>query len=299
MKILVLHQPFPMGNYRLMPYIANKLTEQGNEVVLAEQLNGDVWTQETLDVINAQYFDAAYYEMLDGQTFQLIEQSNIKKKVLCYASKGIFKTFEEILEFNGRYYTDVLTNSKEMLTAFLNKDITAEFFEYYPAPIFEEEIIKDTRYDIPLVYVGGGFQRLVKPEYKTESEIIYQNAKVAKYGNGWSNVANYRGILPSGDIGRLYHSAKVSIGTIEPSQRQKGMVNNRYSEMFMAGATVASINYPEVDFYGGEEFITFVDSSDDLDRVIPLAKSKIKLQEEFILQKEKNFFKSLNNLLFL
>lgn len=299
MKILVLHQPYPMGNYRLMPYIAHKLQEEGHQVVLAEQLNGSVWSQEVLDSINSQNFDAAYFEMLDGQTFDLIEKSNISKKVLCYASKGIFNSFEDIINYKNRYYTSILTNSKEMSKLFSVNGIPNEFFEYYPAPIFEQEIIEDPRYKLPFVYLGGGFQRLVKPEYKIESEVIYFNDKVTKFGNGWSNIDNYGGLLPPGDIGKLYRSANISIGTIEPSQRQKGMVNNRYSEMFKAGASIASINYPEVDFYGGEEFITFVSSTEELGSVVPSSIDKITAQKAFIEKKEKNFFDSLINLLSL
>lgn len=299
MKILILHQPFPMGNYRLMPYIAYRLQVHGHETVLAEQLNGSAWTQSILDSINSQNFDAAYFEMLDRQTFELIENSNINKKVLCYASKGIFNTFEDILTYKGRYYSSILTNSKEMSQIFSDSNICNEFFEYYPAPILDHEIVEDSRYTLPIVYLGGGFQRLTKPEYTNESKVIYQNNKVTKFGNGWNNVENYAGILPPDDIGKLYRSAKVSIGTVEPSQRAKGMINNRYSEMFKSGATVASMTYPELDFYGGEQFIQFVKSPQDLEKVIPISEEQRIAQKHFIEEKEKNFFNSLEKLLSL
>lgn len=282
-----------------MPYIAYKLQEQGHVVVLAEQLNGSLWNQSILDSINSQQFDAAYYEMLDGQTFELIENSNIEKKVLCYASKGIFKTFEEIVEYKGRYYTAILTNSKEMSAIFSSNDIPNEFFEYYPAPILEQEIVEDLKYKLPFVYLGGGFQRLIKPEYSIESKIIYRNSKVTKFGNGWGNTENYSGLLPPDDIGKLYHSAEVCIGTVEPSQRAKGMINNRYSEMFKSGATVASIDYPELNFYGGEEFIQFVKNPEDLDKVTPISEEQKTAQKHFIEEKEKIFFSSLEKLLSL
>lgn len=288
-----------MGNYRLMPYIAYRLKEQGHETVLAEQLNGSLWTQSILDSINSQNFDAAYFEMLDGQTFELIENSNIKKKVLCYASKGIFSTFEDILTYKGRYYTSILTNSKEMSQIFSDNNILNEFFEYYPAPILDQEIVEDSKYNFTFVYLGGGFQRLTKPEYVNESKIIYQNNSVTKFGNGWTNVENYAGILPPDDIGKLYRSAKVSIGTVEPSQRAKGMINNRYSEMFKSGATVASISYPELDFFGGEQFIQFIQSPEDLEKVEPISDEQRKAQKDFIEKKEKAFFKSLEKLLSL
>ena len=297
MKILILHQPFPMGNYRLMPYIATKLQKQGHEVLLTEQLNGRNWNEQTLKIITDQNFDAAYFEMLDGQTFTLLEKTGIKKKVLCYASKGIFNSFEDIIKYHNKYYTDVLTNSKVMSELFTSNNIKNEFFEYYPAPILIEEIVSKDIYKLPIVYLGGGFQRLVKPEYKVEADLIYNNEKIAKFGNGWGSTKNYRGVLPPTDIGSLYFSADISIGTIEPSQRAKGMVNNRYSEMFKSGATVASITYPEVDFYGGEEFITFVNSKEELNNVKVISESKRDAQQIFIQEKEKKFFNSLQNLL--
>ena len=299
MKILVLHQPFPMGNYRLMPYIAYRLQKEGHEVMLAKQMNGSRLDQETLEVIQDAKFDAAYFEMLDRETFSLIEQSGISKKVLCYASKGIFNTFEDILNYKDQYYTAIITNSKEMSEIFTKAFITNEFFEYYPAPIFEQEIEKVEKYKVPIAYLGGGFQRLTKPEYQVESEVIYTNPKVTKFGNGWANVENYRGILPPEDIGRLYRSAEVCLGTIEPSQRAKGMVNNRYSEMFRSGATVSSIKYDNVDFYGGEEFISFVSTKEELDQIKPITEEQRQRQIEFIREKEEAFFSSLNKLLSL
>lgn len=299
MKILVLHQPFPMGNYRLMPYIAHRLKIQGHEPILVEQLNGKSFSQDTVDQLNSLQFDAAYFEMLDGPSFQLLEQSNIKKKVLCYASKGIFNSFEEIIQYRDRYFTSIITNSKEMSNLFSLNNIPNEFFEYYPAPLLDEELTYDSRYNISFVYLGGGYQRLTKPEYKLESEIIYQNPNVAKFGAGWIDVPNYNGILPPDDIGKLYKSAKISLGTIEPSQRKMGMVNNRFSEMMKSGASIAAVNYDNVDYYGGEEFISFICSREELEEVQPLSSSKKKLQNKFIREKEVNFFKSLDNLLSL
>jgi len=299
MKILVLHQPFPMGNYRLMPYIAHRLREQGHEPMLVEQLNGKNFSQDTVDQINRFNFDAAYFEMLDSPSFQLLEQTNIKNKILCYTSKGIFKNFEDIIEYKSKYYTSIITNSKEMSEIFSKNTITNEFFEYYPAPLLDEEIKYNSKYAFKFTYLGGGFQRLTKPEYNLESKIIYRNPDVVKFGAGWIDVPNYKGILPADDIGKLYTSAEISIGTIEPSQRNKGMINNRFSEMMKSRASIAAVKYDNVDYYGGEEFITFISSPEELLEVQKLSENKKDLQKKFIEDKEVNFFRSLNNLLSL
>ena len=46
MKIVIFHQPFPMGNYNLNKYIGNILTSKGHEVYLVEQLNGREYNEE-------------------------------------------------------------------------------------------------------------------------------------------------------------------------------------------------------------------------------------------------------------
>ena len=50
MRVIVFHQPFPMGNYQVCTVIEEKIAEQGHEVYLLQQLNGvpatDEYTQQ-------------------------------------------------------------------------------------------------------------------------------------------------------------------------------------------------------------------------------------------------------------
>jgi len=46
MKILVFHQPFPMGNYKLNTYLAKQLENLGHDVYVLEQLNGRTVSDE-------------------------------------------------------------------------------------------------------------------------------------------------------------------------------------------------------------------------------------------------------------
>ena len=50
MKVLVFHQPWPMGNYKLNVAVADKLESQGHEVYALEQLNGRPATQEYIQL---------------------------------------------------------------------------------------------------------------------------------------------------------------------------------------------------------------------------------------------------------
>lgn len=298
MRILFLHQPFPMGNYKLIPYIAEYYTRHGHVVYTLQQLNGAVATDEYIQTIQNAKFDVIYYEMLDNETFKVVSQLTDSKRILCYASKGIFDNFEDILQYHKTYYDVVYTNSKQMHQQFLNHNIESEFFEYYPAPIELSDAVPSKIYSYNCVYLGGGFQRLTKPEYSREQELIYNNTDITIFGNGWPATSNYKGVLPANDIGKLYSSCRSAIATIEPSQRSMGMINNRYSEIFKVGNKLLSIDYPEIDFYGGEEFITFVNSRDDIKTAITDIDPKTKQRQlEFILDKEQKFFDTLTNLL--
>jgi len=298
MKILILHQPFPMGNYKLNPYIGKHLKSQGHEVYLVQQLNGAPLHEEFVNQIQNQNFDLIYYEMLDQNSFELVSRIKGANKVLLYASKGIFKDFEDIINYKDKYYNNIITNSKFMANKFSENNINNRYFSYYPAPITENEIVNNPNYKHDCVYLGGGYQRLSKEEYKIEQEIIYSNPEVQIYGAGWPQQSNYRGVLPPEDIASLYSNSKSSIGTIEPSQRTMGMINNRYSEMFKTGNKIISIKYPEIDFDGGEEFITFVSNKNELSKAIFDIDPKVKQkQKEFILDKESEFFNTLNSII--
>lgn len=294
-KILILHQPFPMGNYKLMPYIGNHLSNSKHEVFLLEQLNGKPINDEYIRFIKSQNFDTVYFEMLDKETFKLIENLEEVNRVLCYASKGIFNSFDDILSYGGILYDKVLTNSKVMIDKFNKKNIPCEHFEFYPAPLDESEILYESKYNFRYVYLGGGFQRLNKPEYNLERNIIYNNSLVQKYGSGWHNTVSYKGLLPPEDIGKLYNSSFYSLGTIEPSQREMGMINNRYSEIMKSKGVILGIPYKNIDYFGAEEFITFVDTPNLLgNKEIKIDKEK---QYNFIVSKENDFFAKLKSLI--
>ena len=78
MKIIVFHQPFPMGNYKYNTAIANNLS-QNHDVYLLEQLNGREATEEYIEQIKSLEPDVVYFDMLDLETFKIIESLNCKK----------------------------------------------------------------------------------------------------------------------------------------------------------------------------------------------------------------------------
>ena len=63
MKILVFHQPYPMGNYKLNEVIANHLSKK-HEVYLLQQLNGVEPDSEYVQQVTELDADLIYFEML-------------------------------------------------------------------------------------------------------------------------------------------------------------------------------------------------------------------------------------------
>jgi hypothetical protein len=74
MKIVVFHLPYPMGNYKLNEALANKLTKDGHEVYLLQQLNGNPYNEGYYQQIKELNPDILYYEMLDKGTFEIVEK---------------------------------------------------------------------------------------------------------------------------------------------------------------------------------------------------------------------------------
>ena len=96
MKVIVFHQPFPMGNYKLNEIIANYLSDK-HEVYLLQQLNGVVPDKDYITQIKELNPDMIYFEMLDLETFKIVESLDCEK-ILLQASNGILTNYEDIFE---------------------------------------------------------------------------------------------------------------------------------------------------------------------------------------------------------
>ena len=304
MKIIGFHQPYPMGNFKYNTAIANNLSKE-HDVYLLEQLNGRELTEEYAEQVKALEPDVVYFDMLDLETFKLVEQLDCKK-VLGYVTRGLLD-WDEIFDYEGKWYTHVFTNSLTMKNEFEKRGTPTEHFEWFLNCLPEEEIVYDEKYNHDCVFLGMGFTRVTNDEYKLERDTFFQGLPGIDfnvYGNGWPNVDFYRGLLPANDIGKLYSSAKSGLALIEKEQRTKGMINNRYSEMGSCGIPIVCYNYDTIDWFGAEDYINFISSKQEtIDTVndILLNKEKyteksIKLQE-FTQNQHKMFFEKLNKLI--
>jgi hypothetical protein len=305
MKILVFHQPFPMGNYKLNETLALRLKHNGHEVYTMPQLNGIPATPEYINLIKEEKFDVIYYEMLDLETFKVVEQLD-SLRILLVASRGIFKDFYNIIDYKGKYYDKVMTNSIKLFEAFQSNNVPCELFHFYFSAVTKEECVFKTEYVYDNVFLGMGFARQTDPNYSIENEIFFNSEKKFKFalfGNGWKNVLNYKGVLPPNDIGSLYSSALSASAIIGSGQRSMGMINNRYTEIGFCKCPIISYHY-DIDWRSSDKYMNFVSSAKDLNKlVLDLKTNPHKYQEktksfyEFILQQDTIFFEKLLSLM--
>lgn len=303
MKILILHQPWPMGNYKLNVQVGAYLSNLGHEVYTVEQLNGREPSPEYVDQIVNFGFDLVYFEMLDHQTFNIVEKLSCKK-VLLQASGGILGSYDAITDYYGKWYDSILTNSLLMHNKFKKLGIPSVHFEFYFSPIPEDEKQYDEKYAKQCVFLGMGFNRLSDPQYELERSLYFreQSFDFNVYGNGWGTFQHYRGLLPPDDIGKLYSSATSAIGIIAKGQREHGMINNRYSEIASCGCPLISFNYGSIDWFGAEKFINFIDNHTDLQELVMKIhedeyKEKALEFQKFMKIKSEEFFEKLLTLL--
>ena len=295
MKILILHQPWPMGNYKLNTEIGRYLSNLGHEVYAIEQLNGRKPTQEYVDQLVNFGFDVAYFEMLDFETFSIVEKLKCKK-ILLQASGGVLGDYDSIVDYYGKWYDVILTNSIRMDKKFKKLNIPSQHFEFYFSPIPEGEKQKVAKYADRCVFLGMGFNRLTDPQYELERELFFRSHKFnfSIYGNGWNGFQYHRGILPPDDIGKLYTSATSAIGIIAKGQREQGMINNRYSEIASCACPLISYKYETIDWFGADKYINFISSHTELEELVkvidkPEYRSKALEFQKFINNKSSEF----------
>ena len=307
MKILVLHQPFPMGNYKLNEYLSNYFSKIGHETYLLQQLNGMEASGEYITQIKELDPDLIYFEMLDIETFKIIENLNCEK-ILLHASNGVLGEHEKIVDYHGKWFDKIMTNSKKMYDLFISKGFKTEFFEYYFSVLGEEDLQKVDKYSHDCVFLGMGFHRLESPSYKIDKDMYFDgfglDIDFKIYGNGWPQFAYYGGLLPPDDIGKLYFSAKSGIAIIGESQRNYGQINNRYTEMGYSGLPIITQNYENIDWFGAEKYLNFVSSKYEAEKIIfdiitagEKYKDKANKMKQFIKIKHEEFLQKLNNLL--
>lgn len=305
MKILVFHQPYPMGNYRLNQVIAEYFESSGHEVYTLEQLNGRPANEDYIQAILDLDVDLCYYEMLDIETFKIVERLKCQR-ILLQASGGVLGDYDKIIDYKGKWYDKILTNSVIMYNKFKQNGIPTEHFKFY------HSVITDTtynpKYSFNCVFLGMGFNRLTDPQYQLERDLFFGNydTNLALFGNGWQGHPNWKGLLPPDDIGNLYGSAKSAVSIIAKGQREHGMINNRVTEIAMSNCPMIAYNYDTIDWFGADKYINFVDNNNDvnvlINNIISYPESYTKKAndfKQFMITQDKEFYEKLEHLITL
>lgn len=302
MKILIFHQPFPMGNYKLHLSLGSRLKKSGHEIHLIQQFNSSEVDDDAIvkltEILNSNNYDAVYFEMLDLSTFEVVKNLKCKNRILCITSGGVWG-YNNIIDKFGIYYDKVYTNSKSIAIQCHSK-IPNQLFHYYFNCIDDSELVFNEEYNHSLVFVGMGFNRLYDDQYEAERTLFFENPHLdlTIYGNGWTGQHNWRKILPAADLGSVYFSSDAGIAIIAQGQRNLGMINNRYTEMMYCGCPIITINYPSVDWYGAEKYLYFVNSPKEVIEVSENITKDLSLDaHEFIINQDRIFFEKLNVLL--
>lgn len=306
MNIIVFHQPFPMGNYKVNETVAKHFKNKGHKVYYVEQLNGSPATTEYIDAIKELKPDLVYYEMLDRETFKVVEHLSCQK-ILLYASKGILSGEKDIPQYKGKWFDKIITNSPNIAKYFSSEGIITTTFEYYFSSLLEEELIYKPEYNHDCVFLGMGHARLTDPFYKLERDTYYggfQEFNFKIYGSGWPNWPHYGGVLPENDVGSLYCSVKSSVAQIGNNQRTNGQINGRYSEIMFARCPLLSYRYPTINWYGAEKDVIFIESRQDMiNKVLDIKQNPDKYKQNtinlrnFIDNQTRDFFVKLDDLI--
>ena len=82
------------------------------------------------------------------------------------------------------------------------------------------------------------------------------------------------------------------------------MVNNRYTEMGICECPIITFNYKDIDWHGAEEYLNFVSSPDEFEKIVNLCVNddekiikKTKDMKKFLQEKHKVYFEKLEYLL--
>lgn len=262
MKIVVISQPFPMGEYHWKNYEAKYLSSLGHDVYMLEQLNGVDYDEDYINQIKELDADLIYSTPADHKTFEVIEQIKCRK-IINICSLGIMKNhIKEWVDYHGKWWDEMFTNSI-VLHNHAKKVTKSIHYEFPLVPIKENEIEFVEEYNHECVFLGQGFHRLQIPEFQNERDVFFFNRhefNFQVYGNGWPQTIWSRGVLPDGHIGKLYSSAKSAVGVIEKDQRIYGLINNRYSEMAYCKVPIITLDYKDIDWFGAEKHLNFVSS---------------------------------------
>ncbi|MGG4340432.1 glycosyltransferase family protein [Paenibacillus lautus] len=161
----------------------------------------------------------------------------------------------------------------------------------------DPDIAKERRiaeYNTDFVYVGNYPHKSMNQMdalFKPSCEI----GSLSLWGSGWddSPYSNYyKGVLPIGDLGKLYKSAKISLLLTEKKQQERLMFNNRVFEVLGSGCLAVSEVFQGLQNSEFGQYIYFVSSKSELQEIYEDMSSRVISKQ---IKEAQNFILSNHN----
>ena len=176
---------------------------------------------------------------------------------------GQFLTWDDALRMEADVYA---ANTQEGV-ARLGRAATTSLLHMAANPRVHRPCPSDPRYRSRVTYLGS-YNPATKGHAVFDRYVLpAADFDLALWGEMWENAPaslrrHWRGLLPGGEIARLYSSVEVALGFNAASQAAAGMVNNRVFEVLACGALLLSDRVPAIEAMFGDCAI-FTDGGDD------------------------------------
>jgi hypothetical protein len=172
----------------------------------------------------------------------------------CYDADAILRT----------PFAAIATNSPILAERIAHGNVMTRYIELAASDSFATAAAKPA-YASTCTYLG-----LYPHKSAEQMDLLFRPAAergLAIWGQGWEDspyAAWHRGILPFGDIGSLYKSAKVVLALTEARQKKLEMINNRLFEALACGAIVVSEQHAGLQRHELGQFVQFVGNQDEM-----------------------------------
>ncbi len=176
---------------------------------------------------------------------------------------GQFLTWDDALRLGADAYA---ANTPEGV-ARLGRHARAELLHMGANPRVHRPCGVTPRYRSEVCYLGS-YNPATKGHAAFDRYLLPAAGRdLALWGEMWDRAPSalrrrWRGVLPNGEIARLYSSVDVAIGFNAESQAAAGMVNNRVFEVLSCGALLLSDRVPTIEDLFGDVAV-FTDGGDD------------------------------------
>lgn len=188
-----------------------------------------------------------WFEMMFALIHE-VRRSSHRARVLFWCLDPEFPGLDAIMSIDvDAYLTNSETTRSQLATLAPTTTLLLGFDR--------EECSSMSRPGTKLIYVGSALGLSTKHKLLPMLlEAARSTAGLELWGSGWGSVGPaeladccWRGVLPHGELGRIYGEALAVLGATMDGQREAGMINNRVFEALGGGAVLIQESFPALD----------------------------------------------------